>query len=67
MHTDLLDCITHGTAHSQFLAEFGGDVDAAVEYLAAFYLDQLTAEGADVPGDEELAEMKRAAKRDLGK
>lgn len=65
--TDLLDCLTHGTTHAQFLAEFNGDVQAAVEHLAAFYLDQLAAEGADAPGDEELAEMKRAAKRDLGK
>ena len=53
---DLLDCIAHGTSARDFLAAFDGNVIAAAEHLAAFYLEQLresTVE-VDMPTADEM-------------
>lgn len=66
-NNSLLDCIAHGTSHSDFLASFGGDVAAAVNHLRDFYTEQLKQSGADVPTNADMRVMVRDAKRALEK
>lgn len=60
----LMDCVAHGTSHEDFLATFGGDVDAALVHLENFYRDQMAELGEDVD-ENEIEEMRDNARRTL--
>jgi len=63
MDTDLLDCIAHGTSHTEFLDAFGGDIDKAAKHLAKFYLEQLRELGQTTP--DNMAVLVENTKRAL--
>lgn len=63
---NLLDCISHGTSHAAFLAEYNGDISAAVEHLAEFYTAEL-AETGETVDPAELRTAKLDAMRELGR
>jgi len=66
---DLLDCIAHGVSHETFLAGFGGNVDAAAQHLAEFYLAELRESivEVEVPTNDEIRVAVEDAKRQLAK
>lgn len=66
MNDNLLDCVAHGTTYEEFMASFGGDVEAAAKHLREFYEDAMDEAGEDVP-TEDLDMLEKETARRLRK